>query len=58
MKQYNFHRAIVLLLKSLDSSIVGDFRDNENEKDNELWEVYGYCDSDYSGDKETRVSVS
>ena len=28
------------------------------KKDNELWEVYGYCDTDYAGDKETRVSVS
>ena len=34
------------------------FKLTENEKYNELWQVYGYCDSNYAIDKETRVSVS
>ena len=34
------------------------FKLTENEKDDELWEVYSYCSSDYASDKETRVSVS
>ena len=34
------------------------FKLTEHEKDDELQEVYGYCDSDYASDKETRDSIS
>ena len=34
------------------------FKPTENKKDNKLWDVYGYSDSDYAGGKETRVIVS
>ncbi len=33
MKTHDFNRAIILFLKSLDSTIVGDFRENKNEND-------------------------
>ena len=34
------------------------FKLTEKEKDDKLWDIYGYCDSDCASDKETRISVS
>ena len=33
------------------------FKPTENKKEDKLWDAYGYSNSDYAGDKETRVSV-
>ena len=34
------------------------FKPAENEKDNVLWDVYSYSDSNYANNKDTRVNVS
>ena len=34
------------------------FKPKRDEKNNEVWDICGYCDSDFAGDKDTRLSVS
>ena len=34
------------------------FKPKINKQNDEIWDVYGYCDSDFAGDKDSRLSVS
>ena len=49
-------RAVKFLLDTRLKSL--RFKLKHGKKDNEVWDVCSYCDSDYAGDKETRLSVS
>ena len=34
------------------------FKLKNDQKNNEVWDIYSYCDSNYAGDKDTRLGVS
>ena len=56
--QENFKQMLCTVKSVLDTRTKTlRFKLTENEKEDELLEFYGYCDSDCAGDKE-RVSVS
>ena len=55
----NFKQMLRAVKFSLDTRLKAlRFKLKPDKKNDEVWDVCGYCDSDYAGDKETRLSVS
>ena len=49
-------RAVKFVLDKLSKAL--RFKPKFDQKNNKVWDIYGYCNSDYVGDKEARLSVS
>ena len=49
-------RAVKFVLDTRSKAI--KFKPKREEKNNKIWDVYDYCNSDFAGDKDTRLSVS
>ena len=55
----NFKQMMRAVKFALDTRLKAlKFKLKHGKKNNEVWDVCGYFDSDYAGDKETRLSVS